>query len=213
MSVLEKNKTAEEFFNEYRELNENKKALFTRCCNKLMDENFVYGQHSSDINDYYSILEMKDLIQNYFAVVDIEIRHDDERKIIYLESKESKTRVKFKKMESVLLIVLRLLYYRKSKELDSSTNIMVSLDDIVIEIQKTGIYPKIVKSNLVESLKTIRKYKLVSFESANIETNPFITIYPTICIVVNASDVQTMMTRLMSYVNASEEDEDETNED
>ena len=213
MSLLEKNNQAKEFYDTYTLLNESGKDKFTRLCNKLMDENFVYGQHPSDKEDYYDILSNKNIISSFFNVIDISLVHDDERKIFYLESKESKTRVKFKKMESVLLLVLRILYYRKSREMDATTNISVGLDELVTEIVQTNIYPKIVKGNIIEALKVLKKYKLVNFDVKNLEINQVIVIYPTICIVVNNNDIQAMTVRLASYVNTTEEDENETDED
>ena len=65
MSFTSKNTTAKSFNDQYSELTETDKYAFSRLCNKLLNENFIYGQLQADKTDYYAILKFRDLIENY----------------------------------------------------------------------------------------------------------------------------------------------------
>lgn len=99
MSAYSRNTLATKFNDIYQVLNDSKKDLFAKLCDKLLGYNFVYGQLSEDKNDYYSILEMRDVIEAYFAMIEFQLVHDDMRKIFYLESSSDRNRVRLKKME------------------------------------------------------------------------------------------------------------------
>lgn len=213
MSRQQKEKAADDFALRYRDLNNTNKEKFARLANKLLNENFIYKQKDSDRNDYYDILQYRDLFENYFAIIDYDLVHNDEYGIFFLKTTADRNRVQLKKLESVLMIILRMMYYQASKEADSSSNIFVSVDDVLNQINKTGIYSEEKnKTEIMNAFRTLKKYKIIdgSFAVLNKEDN--IEIYPTILVAVNMDNIDTMNQRLKAY-RLSRGDEDETDED
>ena len=214
MSFTSKNTTAKSFNDQYNELTETDKYAFSRLCNKLLNENFIYGQLQADKTDYYAILKFRDLIENYFDLIDYQLSHDDTRKIFFLESTADRNRIKLKKIESVLLVLLRRAYYVKSKEtVDSNVNISITIDELIDSLVQTNIYKdKLTKTQIIDALKVLKRFKLINFDGKNYEINNVIEIFPMVSLVVKINDIDQLNNKLKTY-KSKEDDEDETDED
>ena len=79
---------AKDFFDNYDLLKDNDRELFSRLCNKLLTNNFIYGQIKSDREDYRDINRLKTEITNYFYLIDYSLEHDSNYKIFYLRSND-----------------------------------------------------------------------------------------------------------------------------
>ena len=215
MDSISKTTAVEKFSEIYLTLTDVKRANFAKLCERLLDENFIYGQIDSDKNDYYNILSMKDLIEYYFLIINFQLNHDDTRKILFLESIEERNRIKFRKLETVIIVLLRKFYYIKSKEeLNSNTNITITFDDLVDAINETGIFKdELKRQHLIEALKKIKKLKLINVDVYNFEVNNIIEIYPMITIIVNINDLDLINNKLKAYINRTGVVEDEIDED
>lgn len=199
----------------YKQMNETDRDFFSRCCNKLLTNNFIYGQLKEDKNDFYSIIKFEEEIRLFFSLIDYTLEQDKTYKIIYLKSKSGKDRVKFKKMESVLVLLFRKFYYIKGKEVNSSVNIFVSFNELIDEINKTLIFKdRLNKGQLYGSLKILKRYKIIDFDSTNYNDTDTFEIFPTILYVVTDMDLRMIGDKLASYQNSDEgENKDEADED
>ncbi len=203
----------ETFYEKYKELGESKRNIFSRISNKLLSDNFIYGQILNDKDDYYKALELYDILSAYFNIIGFDIINDDNYKIIYLYTTEDKNRVHFKKLETIILLILRLMYKRANLEISSETNINISISSFIEEINKTGIYrTDYSNTNLQNALKTLKRYKLIDVNFADFNENSAIKIYPTILYVVKTDDINMLLDRINSYIDLVG-DEDEVSED
>lgn len=214
MANASKNLACEEFTREYKNLSDTKKDNFSRLCNKLLNENFIYFSRSDtrDRNDYYDILTMKSLIENYFTMLDYDLVHIDTYKIFFLKTTADRYRLKLKKMETVLLLVFRLLYHKGSLNVNSSTDISTTFSELSQEVNKTGIFNNLLtKTDYLNALKTLRKHKLINFTFNDLQDDNIILIYPTILYVVKIDNIDAINSKIKSYKNSLTEDEnDET---
>lgn len=203
----------ETFYEKYKDLGESKRNIFSRISNKLLSDNFIYGQILNDKDDYYKALELYDILSAYFNIIGFDIINDDNYKIIYLYTTEDKNRVHFKKLETIILLILRLMYKRANLEISSETNINISISSFIEEINKTGIYRNdYSNTNLQNALKTLKRYKLIDVNFADFNENSAIKIYPTILYVVKTDDINMLLDRINSYIDLVG-DEDEVSED
>lgn len=214
MGKMTRSTALNNFYNQYNALNDTKKDKFARLCDKLLDDNFIYGQLSNDKDDYYSILENREVIEAYFSLIDFQLNHDDINKIFFLKSSADRNRVRLKKMETVLLILLRRFYYIKNKEsVDSNTNISIAFDELIDSINQSGTFKAtIVKTQLLESMRILKRYKIINFDVNNLETNNVIEIFPTIAFVVQPNDIESLNDKLKAYISKGDLD-DEADED
>ncbi len=216
MGKMTRNTALDEFYNQYNVLSDTKKDRFAKLCDKLLDDNFIYGQLSNDKDDYYAILESRDVIEAYFSLIDFQLNHDDINKIFFLKSSADRNRVRLKKMETVLLILLRRFYYIKNKEsVDSNTNISIAFDELIDSLNQSGIFKdkdRIVKTQLLESMKTLKRFKIINFDVNNFEINNVVEIFPTIVFVVQPNDIESLNGKLKAYIGKGDLD-DEIDED
>lgn len=204
-----------DFYEQYKLLNESDKELFSRVCNILLTNNFIYGQIKEDKDDYYAILRLKEEIKSYFYLINYTLGEDSGFKLFFLRSAEGAGRIRLKKMESILVLLFRKFYYVRSKETGSSVKILVTFDELIDEINRTKIYKERMNKVLLKSaLLVLRRYKLIDFNAVNYANTDTFEIFPTILYVVKTEDVKIIEDKLASYTNAEGEDEeDETDED
>lgn len=218
MANAQMNAICEKFMEEYLELSDARKSTFSRLCNKLLNENFIYYSNvdQKDKNDYYEILSLKSIIENYFAMLDFDLINVDTYKIFYLKTTENRNRIRLKKLDTVMLLIFRLLYHKGSQNVNLSADISATLGELIQEINKTGIFKeRLTKTDLLNSLKTLRRYKLIYFDFNDWNDDDIIFIYPTILYIVKIDDINLLNEKIKEYRNNdnTEENEDEISED
>ena len=215
MAVVQKNKACEDYSNEYLLLTDTKKNTFARLCNKLLNDNFIYASRQDDYNDYYSVLGMRNLIENFFSMIDYDLVHIDTYKIFYIQTNADRNRLKLKKLETVIVLVLRLLYHKGSLDVNSSSDISTTLGKIITEINQTSIFKnQVTKTEYKNALTLLRRYKLIDFSFTDFEKeDSVIVIYPTILYVAKIDNIDMLNQKIKTYISTKESDTDEVDED
>lgn len=215
MAVVLKNKACEDYSKEYLLLTDTKKNTFARLCNKLLNDNFIYASKQEDYNDYYSVLGMRNLIENIFSMMDYDLVHIDTYKIFYIQTNADRNRLKLKKLETVIVLVLRLLYHKGSLNVNSSSDISTTLGNIITEINQTGIFKtQVPKTDYKNALTLLRRYKLVDFKFTDFEKEDnVIIIYPTILYVAKIDNIDMLNQKINTYIATKEAESDEIDED
>lgn len=214
MANATRNLVCERFSEAYSGLTDTRKNNFSRICNKLLNETFLYGCKPEDKNDYYETLTLKDAISNYFSLIDYDLIHVDQYKIFYIQTTADKNRIKLKKLETVILLILRLLYHKANEKVYSGSDIVAKVGDLVLEINKTDIYHAQPSNNeILNALRVLRRYKVISFAFNELTEESIVTIYPTILYVVKIDNVDMLKNKLATYNMPKGGDEDETEED
>lgn len=215
MAVVQKNKACEDYSNEYLLLTDTKKNTFARLCNKLLNDNFIYASKQDDYNDYYSVLGMRSLIENFFSMIDYDLVHIDTYKIFYIQTNADRNRLKLKKLETVIVLVLRLLYHKGSLDVNSSSDISTTLGKMITEINQTSIFKnQVTKTEYKNALTLLRRYKLIDFSFTDFEKeDSVIVIYPTILYVAKIDNIDMLNQKIKTYISTKESDTDEVDED
>lgn len=214
MATIQRNLACEEYAKGYIELTDTRKNTFSRLCNKLLNDNFIYAYKQDDRNDYYEILSMKSLIENYFSMIDFDLIHVDTYKLFYIKTNADRNRMKLKKLETVIVLVLRLLYHKGSLNVNSSSDIQTTLGKMIIEINQTGIFKtQISMTDYLEALRLLKRFKLIDFTFKDFKEDNVIIIYPTILYVAKVDTIDMLNDKLKTYVNVKGDDLDEAEED
>jgi len=215
MAVVQKNKACEDYSNEYLLLTDTKKNTFARLCNKLLNDNFIYASRQDDYNDYYSVLGMRNLIEDFFSMIDYDLVHIDTYKIFYIQTNADRNRLKLKKLETVIVLVLRLLYHKGSLDVNSSSDISTTLGKMITEINQTSIFKnQVTKTEYKNALTLLRRYKLIDFSFTDFEKeDSVIVIYPTILYVAKIDNIDMLNQKIKTYISTKESDTDEVDED
>ncbi len=204
----------EEFSEGYKALNDTKRNQFARLVNKLVNDNFIYYNKDDDKNDYYEILSLKRVIECYFNMMDFDLIHVDTYKIFYIQTKESRNRIRLKKLDTIILLILRLLYESGNNDVNASIDINTTLGKLNEEVNKSGIYKgQLTMSEYFDSLRLLKRYKIIDFNFKDFKEDNVIVIYPTILYIVKVDSINMILDRLNSYKQTKEEISDETSED
>ena len=215
MAVIQKNKACDDYVKEYLLLTDTRKNTFSRLCNKLLNDNFIYASKQEDYNDYYSVLGMRNLIENYFSMIDFDLVHIDTYKIFYIQTNADRNRLKLKKLETVIVLILRLLYHKGSLDVNSSSDISTTLGKIVTEINQTSIFKnQVSKTDYKNALTLLRRYKLIDFSFTDFEKeDSVVIIYPTILYVAKIDNIDMLNQKIKTYISMKESDTDEIDKD
>ena len=214
MATIQRNLACEEYAKGYIELTDTRKNTFSRLCNKLLNDNFIYAYRQEDRNDYYEILSMKKLIENYFSMIDFDLVHVDSYKLFYIQTNADRNRIRLKKLDTVIVLVFRLLYHKGSLDINSSSDISTTLGKMITEINQTGIFksqPSM--TDYMESLRLLRRYKLIDYNFKDFKEDNVIVIYPTILYVAKVDSINMLNDKLKTYIAVKGDDEDEVEED
>ena len=214
MATLQRNLACEEYAKGYIELTDTRKNTFSRLCNKLLNDNFIYAYRQEDRNDYYEILSMKKLIENYFSMIDFDLVHVDSYKLFYIQTNADRNRIRLKKLDTVIVLVFRLLYHKGSLDINSSSDISTTLGKMITEINQTGIFksqPSM--TDYMESLRLLKRYKLIDYNFKDFKEDNVIVIYPTILYVAKVDSINMLNDKLKTYIAVKGDDEDEVEED
>ena len=214
MATIQRNLACEEYAKDYIELTDTRKNTFSRLCNKLLNDNFIYAYRQEDRNDYYEILSMKKLIENYFSMMDFDLVHVDSYKLFYIQTNADRNRIRLKKLDTVIVLVFRLLYHKGSLDINSSSDISTTLGKMNTEINQTGIFksqPSM--TDYMESLRLLKRYKLIDYNFKDFKEDNVIVIYPTILYVAKVDSINMLNDKLKTYIAVKGDDEDEVEED
>ena len=214
MATIQRNLACEEYAKGYIELTDTRKNTFSRLCNKLLNDNFVYAYRQEDRNDYYEILSMKKLIENYFSMMDFDLVHVDSYKLFYIQTNADRNRIRLKKLDTVIVLVFRLLYHKGSLDINSSSDISTTLGKMITEINQTGIFksqPSM--TDYMESLRLLKRYKLIDYNFKDFKEDNVIVIYPTVLYVAKVDSINMLNDKLKTYIAVKGDDEDEVEED
>ena len=130
-------------------------------------------------------------------------------------------RHRLKKVESIFLLILRLLYIEKRKELSMNDDVVVLMDEIHQKYNMLQIDAKkhLDKSMLRSFITLFRRYNIVDKIDTDVTlSDTRLRIYPSVLLAVPndqlSSVYDSVIERLNSYVSGGEpDDEEEADED
>lgn len=190
-----------EFFHKYSKLKEKDKLNFARITNKLLNVNFITNQKESDVGDYYFTTGNLDLFKAYFSLMDHEIYHYTVNRVIMVSNINNYNRLNLKLNESIILLILRLLYDEKIREVSLIDKVIITLENIHDMFLTTGLKDRrLCKTELKQILALFKRYNLIEvidYDYNNDESR--LVIYPSILYAVNIEDIKSVYDKLSSY--------------
>lgn len=195
----------------YKALTETNRKNFARIINKLLNETFIIRNKDRDYNDYYFISDNKSLFEAYLVLIDYELSIDRINEIIYIKTTENRNREKMNLFDTVLILVFRMLYYKKKKEVSYEEQVIIPLYEIKEQVVASKVLKADSKNQYSVSLQKFRKYKIIDFVATEIKETTNIKIYPSIQVIVpqdKLEDIVAKLSALKSITDEENEDED-----
>lgn len=166
------------------------KDKFKSAANKLLGECFLLKKHKDTASDYNYILNNKDAFIEYFDILGYELVIDEQNGVIGLNNPLGTGRIHLKKIESILLLILRLLYIEKRKQLSQIDDVIIIADEIYDKYSMLKMNAKLDKTAMRNTLGMFQRYHLIGKLDADM-SNPDtrILIYPSILFAVTVSSL------------------------
>jgi hypothetical protein len=198
----------------YLSLKESEKSNVSRIFNKLLQVNFITKKKPGDANDYRFILAFKEVFEAYFALSDFILHIHREHEVIYIENEQLFNHMRLRKTESILILVIRILYQHKKDFVTLDENVEIYLHEIHSELTRIGYldHKRITKDRLKPALTFLRNYNLIDYIDRGLHDDARIKIYPTILFVTNYDTIKEVVDKYEGYTEGATSDE-ETDED
>lgn len=166
------------------------KDKFKSAANKLLGECFLLKKHKDTASDYNYILNNKDAFIEYFDILGYELIIDEQNGVIGLNNPSGTGRIHLKKIESILLLILRLLYIETRKQLSQIDDVIIIADEIYDKYSMLKMNAKLDKTSMRNTLGMFQRYHLIGkLDSDMSNPDTRIMIYPSILFAVTVSSL------------------------
>lgn len=192
------------------------KDEFKRVCNKLMSCCFLCKKEESTKSDYYFLLRHRERFSEYLEVLGYFLEINEEYGVVQLVNRQNFNHYNLKLQESIILLILRILYDEKKREL-SLTEVMITVGDIQekylsLKVREKQI-DKIVMNN---ALRIFRRFHLLEpLDKDLTKEDARIIIFDSILMAVRVEDIKQVFDKIAIYRkgNAADENINETETD
>jgi hypothetical protein len=193
----------------YDDFNLGQKQLFAKTCLKLLQNSFIARDKEDNKEMYYFILSFKNYFDEYFEVMDFEVVLDREMGAIQLVNREGNNLLRLKKEETLVLLILRILYHQHLVRTSVNDNVVIKVDEIHQYYDSLELKKKINKTDLVKILRTYRKLNLIDPLGDITKANTKIVIYPTILLAINTQAINDVYNLVANIEDRNEGEENE----
>lgn len=197
--------TALKIFNEnYNNFKEGEKNNFSRIVNKMLQVNYLTRRKTGDSNDYRFILAFQEAFKAFFALIDFSLNIHREDEVVYIVNDERYNHISLRKTESVLILVLRVIFQRKQDVVTLDEDVEVFLYEIHDELARIGYLDnkRITKNELKPALTFLRGYNIIDYIDKGLHDDARIKIYPTILYITNLDGIKEVVEKLDSYTES-----------
>ncbi len=181
--------------------------------NYLLNHCYIMGEVEGTREYYFYAINHLDELKELFVQLGYTLSfHPAPLKIIMLVNEHEGTQAKLSKYESIILLILRLLYLQKREKLSTDGNrVLVTVEEIQTEYQKMNLPRKLDKATLEGVMRTLKNYNLARQADRLNDASARIEIYPSVLLalpdnVLRASQEETEK-ELAKYQSSGEEDE------
>ena len=166
----------------------NQKERFKQAANRLLTECFILKQVNETVSDYLFVQKNIELFRSYFALLGYEINVQEEYGVIGLNSGLGAGRLQLRKLDSILLLILRLLYIEGRKSITNGREIYITIEQIYSKYNMLALHEKIERkrTEMRMIMALFKRYRLLR----NLDADTRIEIYPSILLAVNSESLQ-----------------------
>ena len=190
------------------------KEKFRQAANRLLTECFLVKSVRETAGDYLFVQRHLDLFQSYFAVAGYELKIQEEYGVIGLYSSSGTGRIHLRKFDSILLLIIRLLYIEERQKLTSSREVYITVEQIYDKYNMLNLREKIERKRnemrtAMGQFKRLRLLRNLDSDLSDPETR--LEIYPSILLAISADSLQAMyetaQAQLAQYTMGGDEDD------
>lgn len=192
---------------QYEQLNTREREDFARIANRLLTATFIVKQQEGGRRDYYFVERNEAAFSGYLRLLQWDLIVDRAYGIVQAINKQGAGRLQLRLMESVLLLLLRLLYEECRKDLSLTDDVVCQVQEIhdkalTLRIRERGV---VEKKHLQNAFALFRRHSLVELIDEDV-TDPKcrFKLLPAILFAVRLEGLQELTDRLETYREGDE---------
>lgn len=197
------------------------KERFRLAANKLLNNCFILKKKPNTKADYMFVLQNKELFIPYFDLLGYQVLINEEQGVIGLSNVFGTGRYALSKYESIMLLIMRLLYIEKRKGIGTfSEEVIVLMEEIrekynMLKIKAKPTMDKTMERQIISMMK---RYNLVmNIDSDVTQAETRIIIYPSIFMAVGTDQINEyynqIQDKLKNYAGGEEDGDVEEDTD
>ena len=191
----------------YERLTNVQKATFKDIANKLLASTFLARDKKDNKDNYYFVVSYKDVFDEFFAILGYEVKLDQGVGSIMLKSDQNTGFLKLRRDETIILLILRILYHERLKETSLNENVVITVLDIHEKYNFLEIKKRINKTDLVSALRLFRRFNLIETIGDITMSNTKVVIMPTILYAINTEEITEVYNTVSRIVSEAGDEE------
>lgn len=188
------------------------KDEFKRISNRLLSNCFICKGNQVSRSDYYFVLKYREKFHDFLDILGYRLEINEEYGVIQLTNPQNYNHLNLKLYESIILLILRILYNEKKRELSAVNEVIVNLGDIQDKYLSLKIRDKMIdKTTMRNAISLFRRFQLIETLDKDLANEASrLLIYDSILLAVRVEDIRQTYEKLEQYRkgNAANEETD-----
>ena len=193
------------------------KEKFSKVANNLLNHCFILKKKEDTRLDYIYIKDNKEQFCLVFDLLGYDLRIDEDIGLISIFNRNGTGRLQFTKFESIMFLILRLLYLEKRNDLSTSgDNVTVTIQEIrdKYNVLKIKNKQKLDKNSEKLIIALFKRYNLIRNLTSDItQAETRIEIYPSIMIAIPNEGITHLYENVKERLTEYEEGDDDADTD
>ncbi|MCI6631005.1 MAG: DUF4194 domain-containing protein [Lachnospiraceae bacterium] len=160
--------------------------------------------------DFYFVLKYKEKFSSYLSVLGYRLEINEEYGVVQLTNPQNYNRYNLKLYESIILLILRILFDEKKRELSVSDEVIINVGDIHDKFLTLKIRDKMIdKTTLRNALSVFRRFQIIETLDKDLaKEDSRILIFDSILMAVRVEDIRQAYDKLEIYRKGAKSDEE-----
>lgn len=191
-------------------LSQGDKENFRRICNKLLSTCFICKKNDTTKSEYYFIMRHRQIFEQYIGILGYKLDINEEYGVVQLINNQNYNRVNLKLFESIILLILRILFDEKKRELSLSNDVIIDVGEIQDKFVALKIRDKLIdKTTLGNSLRLFKRFNLIEpLDKDLTRADSRILLYDSLLMAVRVDDIKEAYKKIQVYRKGEDTDED-----
>ena len=199
----------------YNDLNSREKEEFKRVCNYLLSHSLITRHKESNKKDYYFVENNLSAINEYLDILGFEVEVNKTLKVAQLINKFGTNKLSFNLIESITLLIFRILYQEKMEELTLNQHVLIEVEELQNKFIALGFKDRLMdKTSLRNTLQKFKRYNIIDTLDRDVTSGDSrVVIYPTIQMLIRSESIDNVYEKLQGYKVKGGENNEEDDRD
>ncbi len=191
----------------YEALSQTQKNLFQDIANRLLSSTFLSRDKRDNKDNFYFVVSFKEIFDEFFQILGYELLLDQAQGVVMIKSNSTSNTLKLKRDETIILLILRLLFHEKLKETSLNENVVISIQDIHDKYNYLEIKRRINKTDLVSALRLFRRFNLIETMGDITVSNTKLVLLPSLLYAINTEEITEVFNSISRIIQEVSDDE------